>query len=94
MTIQNRSHNRVKSITIDSLVFIDNEMPYSGYFVTTWTFDKRVEQTIAEMIQNGPGDKFVRTKKTLYVEIESIRYNYNNELEWHTLWGSAASALE
>ncbi len=87
LTIQDYGkYDHVLSITIDSLVFIDNEMPYSGYFITTWTYDKSVVQY--------PMQKFVRKQKNIYVEVERIRYNYNDELEWYTQWSSALSVLD
>lgn len=83
MKIQQFEH--VYGITIDSLVLTNNVEPYAGYLVTTWDIDEKQHLTTRQFAANGFEDKYIRKKKTVYVEIFGIM-TIGKTIDWSDDW--------
>ena len=93
LPLTTQEYSEVHSIKIDSLVLTKTTSPYEGYLVTTWDFDKKVDLSLTEYAANGYKDKYVRRKKTMYVEISFLRATTKGEVDWNTDWLGAYFSL-
>ena len=83
--------DRVYDIQIDSIVLINDEVePYYGYLVTTWDLDEKQNLSVTQWARNGYNDKYIRKKKQVLVEVNSITFNKKEgSISWKSFWDSA-----
>lgn len=84
----------VHSITIEDFVFTGTTEPYSGYLVTTWDYDKKIDLSIDELYKNGYKPKYERTQKEVYVPVPSINLGVGTKFTWSAGWTSAHLSLQ
>lgn len=80
--------DHVNKIVIDSFVFTNDVEPYSGYLVTSWNIDEKVELNINEWEKNNYKDKYVNKDKVVYVEISKITKS-GGTVSWESNWTSS-----
>lgn len=77
--------DRVNKIEIDSFVFTNNVEPYSGYIVSTWNIDEKVDLTMEEWAKNNYKDKYANKDKIVYVEVRNIKES-EGTVSWNSSW--------
>lgn len=75
LTIQ--KYDGIKRIKIDSLVFINDSEPYSGYLITTW-----------DIYEERGFKSYQLVTKKVNVEVRDIRC-MDDKVEWYTEWYDA-----
>ncbi len=75
LTIQ--EYDGIKRIKIDSLVFINDSEPYSGYLITTW-----------DIYEERGFKSYQLVTKKVNVEVRDIRC-MDDQVEWYTEWYDA-----
>ncbi len=78
----------VFSITIDSMVIINNVDPYYGYLVTTWDINEQHINTSKEMRRTNEVFSYKRVQKKMNVEVLDI-HKIGKKYEWRTNWVGA-----
>ena len=86
MTVQKMEG--VYSITIDSMVIINNADPYIGYLVTTWDVNEEHQNSMEEWSKTHELYSYVRVQKKINVEVSGI-HKSGRKYEWCTNWSSA-----
>ena len=87
MTIQKMEG--VVSITIDTLIFINNTEPYYGYLVTTWDVNERHTNSTKEFIRTDELYSYKRVQKKLNVEVTDVHKSGYRHFQWRTNWVDA-----
>lgn len=77
LTIQ--EYDGIKRIKIDSLVFINDTEPYSGYLITTW-----------DIYEERGFKSYQLVTKKVNVEVRNITCK-DDQVEWYTEWYDAYS---
>lgn len=77
LTIQ--KYDGIRRIRIDSLVFINDSEPYSGYLITTW-----------DIYEERGFKSYQLVTKKVNVEVRDIRC-MDDKVEWYTEWYDAYS---
>ena len=75
LTIQ--KYDGIRRIRIDSLVFINDSEPYSGYLITTW-----------DIYEERGFKSYQLVTKKVNVEVRDIRC-MDDKVEWYTEWYDA-----
>ena len=86
MTIQKMEG--VHSITIDSMVIINNADPYYGYLVTTWDVEEEHQNSFNEYRKTQELYSYKRVQKKMNVEVTGI-HKTGRKYEWLTNWANA-----
>lgn len=86
MTIQKMEG--VISISIDSMVIVNNADPYFGYLVTTWDVNEKHVNSYEEHRRTNEYYSYKRVQKKMNVEVRDIHVK-GRKYEWRTDWISA-----
>lgn len=86
MTIQKMEG--VISISIDSMVIVNNVDPYYGYLVTSWDVNEKHVNSYEEHRRTNEYYSYKRVQKRMNVEVRDIHVK-GRKYEWRTDWGSA-----